>query len=459
MIKHKIYLSVVCMLLCVGSLFAQVNVTVQRKQNPLPAQGGIYMSDPGRFFNIVVTNNSASEFLPVRLEARIEGPIENSVDFWPNSDSYIATMASRTMPIYIPLQPGQSRVLTQTDLYNMFRQYDAGTEMYGGGAIYDAFQNGANNGAFGLLPEGHYGLKITAKTNFTDFNDPGDYLGEGVCFFDICYTANPPSFNNITYINDGSSNVSGIHDVSGYYTAYFPTSNPRFSWTEPTLNNTSLVVTRQFIYDFCIYQLGNEQHPSDAVLHNGNIAYQQLGLMTPQCVVPYNIVAKLKRYKNVKYVAQVTARPLVNDASNPAYTQIGNDGKSEMIVLLMEDDGQAQDHDIVVDNPQIDLPINVTVEPKFTELPSAMYPYFETPAELFNVTLENRGSETIPVCMLMQYYKGNWGVTAAPDKQHTTEFLELAPGAKVTLSEDDFNRLAGGYDFDRDVIAFKAKTG
>ena len=459
MIKHKIYLSVVCMLLCVGSLFAQVNVTVQRKQNPLPAQGGIYMSDPGRFFNIVVTNNSASEFLPVRLEARIEGPIENSVDFWPNSDSYIATMASRTMPIYIPLQPGQSRVLTQTDLYNMFRQYDAGTEMYGGGAIYDAFQNGANNGAFGLLPEGHYGLKITAKTNFTDFNDPGDYLGEGVCFFDICYTANPPSFNNITYINDGSSNVSGIHDVSGYYTAYFPTSNPRFSWTEPTLNNTSLVVTRQFIYDFCIYQLGNEQHPSDAVLHNGNIAYQQLGLMTPQCVVPYNIVAKLKRYKNVKYVAQVTARPLVNDASNPAYTQIGNDGKSEMIVLLMEDDGQAQDHDIVVDNPQIDLPINVTVEPKFTELPSAMYPYFETPAELFNVTLENRGSETIPVCMLMQYYKGNWGVTAAPDKQHTTEFLELAPGAKVALSEEEFNRMAGGYDFDRDVIAFKAKTG
>ena len=459
MTRHKIYLSIVCMLLCVSSLFAQVTVTVQRKQNPLPAQGGIYMSDPGRFFNIVVTNNSASEFLPVRLEARIEGPIENSVDFWPNSDSYIATMASRTMPIYIPLQPGQSRVLTQTDLYNMFRQYDAGTEMYGGGTIYDAFQNGANNGAFGLLPEGHYGLKITAKTNFTDFNDPGDYLGEGVCFFDICYTANPPSFNNITYINDGNSNVSGIYDVSGFYTAYFPTSNPRFSWTEPTLNNTSLVVTRQFIYDFYIYQLGNEQHPSDAVLHNGNIAYRQLGLMTPQCVVPYNVVAKLKRYKNVKYVAQVQARPLVNDASNPAYTQIGNDGKSEMVVLLMEDDGQAMDHDIVVDNPEIDLPINVTVEPKFTELPSAMYSYFETPAELFNVTLENRGSETIPVCMLMQYYKGNWGVTASPDKQHTNEFLELAPGAKVTLSEDEFNRLAGGYDFDRDVIAFKAKTG
>jgi hypothetical protein len=69
------------MLLCVSSLFAQVNVTVQRKQNPLPAQGGIYMSDPGRFFNIVLTNNGASEFLPVRSAALTEGPIENSLDF------------------------------------------------------------------------------------------------------------------------------------------------------------------------------------------------------------------------------------------------------------------------------------------------------------------------------------------------------------------------------------------
>lgn len=459
MIKHRVFSFIVCMLLCVSGIFAQVSVTVQRKQNPLPAQGGIYMSDPGRFFNIVVSNNSATEFLPVRLEVRLEGPIENAVDIWPNSDSFVATVASRTMPIYIPLQPGQTRVLTQTDLYNMFRQYDAGTEIFGGGTIYDAFQSGASSGAFGLLPEGHYGLKITAKTNFTDFNDPGDYLGEGTCFFDICYTANPPSFNNITYINDGNSGSSDFVEDNGFYTAYFPTFNPRFSWTEPTFNNVGLTITRQFIYDFCIYQLSEDQYPSDAVLHNGNIAFSQYGLMTPQCIVPYNVVAKLKRYKNVKYVAQVTARPLVNDASNPNYTQVGNDGKSEMVVLLMENDGQGQDNDIVVDNPAIDLPINVTVEPKFTELPSAMYPYFDKPSELFNVTLENKSSETIPVCMLMQYYKGNWGVTAAPDRQHKNEYIEIPAGEKITLPAEEFDRLAGGYDFDRDVIAFKAKTG
>ena len=459
MIKHRIFSTIVCMLLCAGSLLAQVSVTVQRKQNPLPAQGGIYLSDPGRFFNIVVTNGSATEFLPVRLEARIEGPIENAVDIWPNGDSYLATVASRTMPIYIPLQPGQSRVLTQTDLYNMFRQYDAGTEIYSNGILNEVFQSGVGSGSFGLLPEGHYGLKITAKTNFTDFNDPGDYLGEGTCFFDICYTANPPSFNNITYINEGNSGSSDFVEDNGFYTAYFPTFNPRFSWTEPAFNNAGLTVTRQFIYDFCIYQLGEDQYPSDAVLHNGNIAYSQYGLMTPQCVVPYNVVAKLKRYKNVKYVAQVTARPLVNDASNPNYTQIGNDGKSEMVVLLMDNNDQGQDNDIVVDNPTAELPINVTVEPKFTELPSAMYSYFENPSELFNITLENKSSETIPVCMLMQYYKGNWGVTAAPDRQHKNEYIEIPAGEKITLPAEEFDRLAGGYDFDRDVIAFKAKTG
>ena len=463
MIKRRLLslVSLICLLLCAGSALAQVSVQVQSRQNPLPAQGGIYMTDPGRFFNIVLTNNSASEFLPVRLEVRLEGPIENGVDIWPNGDSFLAVMASRTMPTYIPLQPGQTRVLTQTDLMNMFRQYDGGTEMYGGGQLYEVFTGGANDGAFGLLPEGHYGMKITAKTNFTEYNDPGEVLGEGYCYFDICYNAKAPSFNNIEYLNNNNTYESGFVEQGGYYTAYFPTSNPRFSWTEPTFNATGLSVKRQFLYDFRIYQLANNQEPSDATLHNGVIAFEQCGLMTPQCFVPYNVVAELKRYRNVKYVAQVTARTLVSDASNPNYTIIENGGKSEMILLLMEDSGigGGEDSDIIVDTSNRDYPINVTINTKRTELPYAMYGYFETPGELFDITLENTSSETIPVCMLLQYYKGNWGVTAAPNRQHTDRFIEIPAGEKITLSEEQINELAGDYDIDYDVIAFKAKTG
>ena len=318
MIKRKLLsiLMLVGTLLSAVSVFSQVTVSVVPRQNPLPAQGAIYMTDPGRFFNISLTNTNGGELLPVRIEARIEGPIENGLNVWPSGESYLAIMAARTMPTYIPLQPGQTRVLTQTDLINMFRQYDAGTEMFGGGELYDMFQGGNENGIFGLLPEGHYGIKITAKSNYTETNDPGDVLGEGICYFDICYNANPPSFNNIQYLDDLSGN-SDIIENSGYYTAYFPTDNPRFSWSEPTFNYKPLTITRQFIYDFRIYQLAVNQDPNDAIQHNGTIAYEQVGLMTPYCVVPYNVVAKLKRYTNVKYVAQVTARALVADASNP----------------------------------------------------------------------------------------------------------------------------------------------
>lgn len=463
MIKHRLFILValICMLQCANDLFAQVTVSVTPRQNPLPAQGAVYMTDPGRYFNVSLTNTSASELIPVRLEARIEGPIEGGFDILPDNGSYMAISAQRTMPVYIPLSPGHTRVLTQTDLYNMFRQYDAGTEMFGGGELYDVLQGGSGNGIFGILPEGHYGLKITAKTNYTEYNDAGDVLGESVCFFDICYNASAPSFNNIKYINGDISAEADLINQDGYNTAYFPTANPRFSWNEPAFNNTRLSITRQFLYDFRIYQLAINQEPSDAILYNGNIAFEQLGLMTPYCVVPYNVVARLKRYANVKYVAQVTARPLVTDVSNPNYTILSNEGKSEIVVLLMEDDalGKGEDMDIVVDNSTREYPINVAISPKYTELPAAMYSYFETPGKLFNVTLENTSGENIPVCMLLQYFKGNWGVTAAPARQHTNKYIEIPAGEKINLSEEQINELAGGYDFDTDVIAFKAKTG
>lgn len=463
MIKHRLFILValICMLQCANDLFAQVTVSVTPRQNPLPAQGAVYMTDPGRYFNVSLTNTSASELIPVRLEARIEGPIEGGFDILPDNGSYLAISAQRTMPVYIPLSPGHTRVLTQTDLYNMFRQYDAGTEMFGGGELYDILQGGSGNGIFGILPEGHYGLKITAKTNYTEYNDAGDVLGEAVCFFDICYNASAPSFNNIKYINGDISAEADLINQDGYNTAYFPTANPRFSWNEPAFNNTRLSITRQFLYDFRIYQLAINQEPSDAILYNGNIAFEQLGLMTPYCVVPYNVVARLKRYANVKYVAQVTARPLVTDVSNPNYTILSNEGKSEIVVLLMEDDalGKGEDMDIVVDNSTREYPINVAISPKYTELPAAMYSYFETPGKLFNVTLENTSGENIPVCMLLQYFKGNWGVTAAPARQHTNKYIEIPAGEKINLSEEQINELAGGYDFDTDVIAFKAKTG
>ena len=77
MIKHRIFsiVTFICMLMCASMSMAQeVYVDVRPKQNPLPAQAALYVENPGRFFNVTLTNLS-DEPVPVRLEVRLEGPI------------------------------------------------------------------------------------------------------------------------------------------------------------------------------------------------------------------------------------------------------------------------------------------------------------------------------------------------------------------------------------------------
>lgn len=452
MIKHRIITLafLLCTMLGIGNANAtgRVDVTVSARQNPLPAQGALYMTDPGKYFNVILTNTSADEFLPVRLEVRIEGPIESGLDVWPTSgDSYLSVMASRPMPMYIPLQPGQTRMLTQSDLYNMFQQYNGATETFSGGVLGDVFNNAAA-GEFGRLPEGHYGLKIIVKSNFTDYQDPGDELGEGVCYFDICYKASAPSF--IEPFTNSTDEV--------IYTD-FPYDNPRFRWTEPVMSNTK--IKRQFVYDFKIMRVAQNQTPYEALEYGGTVAYQQLGLMTPHCIVPYNIMMELKRSGCEQMVAQVTARSLITDDTNANFSVVSNDGKSEILVLNMKPEkGEGEDGDLVTPEEMFegDQSIVATITPKFTELPSNMEPYFEKPSDLFTVELENKTSEDLNVSLLLQYYKNNWGVTVRTTNQHTDKYITVPGYSKVTLSDEDFNELAGNYEMN-EVIAFKAKTG
>lgn len=451
MIKHRIItlVTLLCAMIGINTAYAgQVDVTVSARQNPLPAQGALYMTDPGKYFSVILTNTTTDEFLPVRLEVRLEGPIEGGLDVWPTSgDSYLALMASRPMPMYIPLQPGQTRMLTQSDMYNMFQQYNGATETFAAGLLGDVF-NSASAGNFGRLPEGHYGLKIVVKSNYTNYEDPGDELGEGTCFFDICYSASAPSFTE-PYTNSTDEII---------YTD-FPYNNPRFKWTEPVMSNTK--IKRQFVYDFKIMRVAKNQTPQEALASGGTVAFQQLGLMTPHCIVPYNIMMELKRSGAEQMVAQVTARSLVTDDSNAAFSVVSNDGKSEILVLNMKtEQGEGTDNELLTPEEIFsgEHPIVAKIVPKYTELPSYMEPYFKKPSDLFTVELENKSSEDMNVSLLLQYYKNNWGVTARTADQHTDQYITVAGYSKVTLSDEDFDKLAGNYEMSN-VIAFKAKTG
>ena len=88
------------MLMCASMSMAQeVYVDVRPKQNPLPAQAALYVENPGRFFNVTLTNLS-DEPVPVRLEVRLEGPIESQLDLWPDGGDYLAIVANRPIDYY-----------------------------------------------------------------------------------------------------------------------------------------------------------------------------------------------------------------------------------------------------------------------------------------------------------------------------------------------------------------------
>ena len=446
MIKHRIFsiVTFICMLMCASMSMAQeVYVDVRPKQNPLPAQAALYVENPGRFFNVTLTNIS-DEAVPVRLEVRLEGPIESQLDLWPDGGDYLAIVANRPIDYYQYLGAGQPRTITDSELNLMFNRY-VNNERYAGGRLAQLFDDVAG-GHVGLLPEGHYGLKIIVKTNYIDQNDQGRIIGEGECYFDISYKASAPSF-----IEPNSS------QGSGYIKADFPYQTGRFAWTPPTFSNNRLGAAHNIIYDFRIMRVANGMSPYEAAT-SGAVAYEQKGLMTTFCNVPYSVISTLRRSGTTQYVAQVTARPIVTDASSNQFVMIENEGKSEIMDLYLPPfSSSGKDGDIGIPGDG-DYPIITTITPKATLLTNNMAPYFESPSDLFTVTLKNTSSKEYEVSMLIQYHRENWGVCPTPALQHSNQSMTIPGGAEITLDDDELDRLAGGYPLES-IIAFKAESG
>ena len=433
------------------SLWAQqVHVNVTRRQNPFPPQVATYFLNPGRFFNLSITNTDTERSIPVRLELTLVGPIESGADMWPvSSDSYIKVSRTRNIPSSFIIAPKQTRHFTSDELNQHFKSYPS-PEICG--VFSEALQTPTDGSTFGLIDEGHYGLRVTVKTNYE--GESGDVIGEGECYFDICYAATAPEFT--TPRSTGSDFTSNFEVVN------FPSDYAHFEWTTPRFNLPALTSTRQFSYDFKLYRMLANQSPEEAIASNG-IAFQQQSLMTPFCDIPQNVVGNLQRSGTQFFVAQVTANPVVTNSNNPDYTLINNKGASQYMVLKLAKDGSSSgvETDLVTggeDNPVNEFPINVTIEPKFSELTNELEPYFTEPGKLFRITLENTANEDLTISMLLQFFKDNWGVCPSPNRQHSNRSLTIPSGQTITLSDEQINELAGDYAYS-DVIAFKAKTG
>ncbi len=452
MMKRRLHTLMALLILAatLTTAFAQqVRVNITRKQNPLPPQVAIYYENPGRFFNVSVTNTDTETAIPVRLEISLVGPIEGGADVWPvASSSYLTLSSHKSLPVSFIIQPKQTRHFSSIELQQHMQSYPLGTQT-AGGAIASAMKTPENGKPFGLLDEGHYGLRIIAKTNYD--GDAGDILGEGECYFDICYSASAPEFT--------FPNPEGFDFNSDYDVVNFPTDYAHFEWTTPSFNVPSLALSRQFTYEFKLYRMLANQSPEEAIASNG-IAFQQQGLMVPFCDIPKNVVSTLQRSGTQYFVAQVVAKPVISDALNPDYSLVNNQGRSQYMVLKISKEGGGLENDLVVDDEDTtdEDPIKVTIENKFKEFTNELAPYFEEPAKMFRVTLENTTSEDLTISMLFQFFKDNWGVCPAPAKQHSTKSLTILAGQSITLSDDQLNDLAGGYPYS-DVIAFKAQTG
>ena len=454
MMKRRLYS--LAMLLVLATTFTtvyaqQVLVNITRKQNPLPPQIAVYYENPGRFFNVSITNNDTEMPVPVRLEVALVGPIEGGVDVWPAScSSFLNLNCHRSLPASFIVQPRQTRFITSMELNQHMKSYPSGSVSVGG-AIATAMQAPPAGRPFGLLDEGHYGMRIIAKTNYD--GDAGDVIGESECFFDICYSASAPQ---ITF-----PVAQGFDFTSDFEVVNFPTDYAHFEWSAPTFNIPSLATMRQFSYDFVLYEMLANQSPEEAI-SSGRIAFQQKGLMTPFCNIPQPVVENLKRSATQHYVAQVTGKPVISDVNNPDYSLLENQGRSNYMVLKLSKDGGSggTENDLTIDDDAStdELPIKVTIENKFKEFTNELAPFFEEPGKMFRVSLENTSNEDLTISMLFQFFKDNWGVCPSPNKQHSTKSLVILAGQSITLSDDQVNDLAGGYPYS-DVIAFKAQTG
>ena len=130
--------------------FAQeVIVTVTPVQQVLPPQVLLYLSDPGKYFTITLTNTTP-DVQQVYLGLQLE-------QINPASDLAIATPANRQPKAPFVIQGNSVYTLNSVEMKNMFNHIPA-SEIQCPANLFDDYQSGA----FGLLPEGTYRTKITA---------------------------------------------------------------------------------------------------------------------------------------------------------------------------------------------------------------------------------------------------------------------------------------------------------
>lgn len=300
---RSISLFLLTMLSTLMAVAQNIIVNVTPVQEVLPPQLMLYIADPGKYFNISLTNTS-SQAQEVYLVLELQ-------QVSPSSGLTVLTPPNRqpATPIVVPAEG--VRQLTMTEIKTLFNHIPSNEIMGTPGLVGDYL-----NGTFGLLPEGLYKGTITAYqwakpklANPVIVSNPAS----GSAFFTVCYKAQAPQILTPFTFNTNLEN-SDVAELDAL--------NPMFTWTQPIVPCSPGAIN--YKYSLKIVEVLKNQHPAEALLRNP-VVYRRDYLLAPQCIIPQNVLSS-KFYTDRTYVAQVTATS--NSTGALDYVMIENEGKS-----------------------------------------------------------------------------------------------------------------------------------
>lgn len=302
-------------------------VNITPVQPVLPPQIGTYISNPGAYFNVTVTNTTPKQaFLYFGM----------TLAKLPNTTDPMVFVPGNRMPKTptVALAANETKQLNLTEMRQMFNHLAASDII----TKYD-FSGGFESGQFGLLEEGEYRVQLNVYKwsieGNTDILLNGESAitanGKNSCQFSVRYKVDAPKF--VTPMRPAGVTLEALNGV-----AELNPLNPMFTWTETVLTGARPVY---FNYDFKVVEVGPGQDPEDAWNHETHVLYKKQNLTSATAVIPANVIRMMD--KNCTYAARVTAKQRNQvTMNNMGFTLVANEGRSDLMLFKLKSDDTPQ---------------------------------------------------------------------------------------------------------------------
>lgn len=314
---NRLRFHILSLLIILGAMLQaaaqDVMVTVNPVQPTLPPQAMLYVANPGNYFNVSLINSSG-ETQNVYLVMDLE-------QINPNSGLYVKIPAQYQPDKPITVPSGGTHILSMVEMKNLFNHVPNDRIATTPGLFSDY-----EGGAFGLLPEGQFRMRLVAYRWEPGRDTPVmvSSPSSGQCIFTICYKAQAPEF---------LMPMPGIGSSSDASVCTMDKQNALFTWKEPIV--TCNPGAARFTYKFKVVQLVGGQTPDEAIEYNPAV-YEKSGLMSPMLILPQERIRSM--IDDMTYVARVTAEQSGLGSTYLNYSMVENDGKSDLRLFRFEPD-------------------------------------------------------------------------------------------------------------------------